>query len=155
MRCCIGEEKDRTNQPVPNSEVARGNDQSAAEQKREIDLTICMLDKDTTAIKNPNILFIFSGQGTQYPWMGVSLYKEEPVFRATLDHCSSLVRGWDPNLNIVKELHKGKEESQVYSAHMALVLIPALQMALVQLLQSKGVRPAGNDRKLCSVCDVR
>lgn len=110
-----------------------------------------MLEKDATAIKNPNILFIFSGQGTQYPWMGVNLYKEEPVFRATLDNCSSLVRGWDPNLNIVKELHKGKEESRVYSARLALVLIPALQMALVQLLRSKGVRPAGNARTVLSV----
>ena len=134
--------------------MAGGNDKPAADQKREIDLTICMLEKDTTAIKNPNILFIFSGQGTQYPWMGVSLYKEERVFRATLDHCSSLVRGWDPNLNIVKELHKGKDESRVYSARMALVLIPALQMALVELLRSKGVRPAGNAKKLCTVWDV-
>ena len=112
------------------------------------DFNCCLLLDESTAVKNPNLLFIFSGQGTQYPLMGLQLYQKEHVFRATLDHCSSLVKGWDPELDIVQELQRGWKDSKIYSARMALVIIPALQMALVDVLRSKGVEPAGKGIKL-------
>lgn len=76
--------------------------------------------------------------------MGAELYQQEAVYRATLDHCSSLVKIWDSDIDIIEELHRESGESLVYSAPIALVVIPAIQIALVDLLASKGIKPAGN-----------
>ena len=40
---------------------------------------------------NRDIVFMFSGQGTQYPNMGLDLYKSEPVFRECIDRCSKIL----------------------------------------------------------------
>ncbi|MEZ6088047.1 MAG: SDR family oxidoreductase [Pirellulaceae bacterium] len=48
-----------------------------------------------------HILFMFPGQGSQFPAMGVELYEALPVFRATLDQCADLLRlrcGWQRDL---------------------------------------------------------
>src|SRR5436853_2674236 len=41
--------------------------------------------------KERPVVFMFPGQGAQYPRMGLELYQTEPVFRAAVDHCAELL----------------------------------------------------------------
>ncbi|MBF0228932.1 MAG: type I polyketide synthase [Desulfamplus sp.] len=36
---------------------------------------------------NPKIVFLYSGQGSQYPNMGLELYQTQPVFKQAMDRC--------------------------------------------------------------------
>jgi acyl transferase domain-containing protein len=44
------------------------------------------------AVAPPPVCFLFTGQGSPYPGMGLALYRHEPVFRRALDQCDSLLR---------------------------------------------------------------
>ena len=46
----------------------------------------------TQASANPKVAFAFTGQASQWPGMGETLYASEPVVRAVLDRCDALLR---------------------------------------------------------------
>ncbi len=48
-------------------------------------------------VQGRSIVFMFSGQGSQYPEMGAELYKTERVFRDAFDACADILR---PLLNV-------------------------------------------------------
>ncbi len=37
------------------------------------------------------VTFLFPGQGSQFPEMGLELYQTEPIFKETVDHCSAIL----------------------------------------------------------------
>ncbi|MET8778044.1 beta-ketoacyl synthase N-terminal-like domain-containing protein [Nocardia sp. NPDC004654] len=85
-------------------------------------------------------LFVFSGQGSQWPEMG-RLLADEPVARAELDACDALVRrlaGW----SLWEELLAAEPDSKLHRTDVAQVCIAAVELALAALWQSWGVRPA-------------
>ncbi|UCH92121.1 MAG: acyltransferase domain-containing protein, partial [Candidatus Aminicenantes bacterium] len=41
--------------------------------------------------ERPTVVFMFSGQGSQFVNMGLDLYETEPVFRSRVDHCFKLL----------------------------------------------------------------
>ncbi|OIW29210.1 hypothetical protein CONLIGDRAFT_715584 [Coniochaeta ligniaria NRRL 30616] len=95
--------------------------------------------KDATV--TPKIAFIFTGQGAQWWGMGRELVVSHPVFRATLDRCAEAVQNLGPPWDLLDELLKDEAESEVNRAPISQPLCTALQIALVDLLGSWGVRP--------------
>ena len=47
---------------------------------------------DAVAGGAAGVVFLFPGQGTQYPGMAAGLYRSAPVFRAEVDRCAELLR---------------------------------------------------------------
>jgi acyl transferase domain-containing protein/fermentation-respiration switch protein FrsA (DUF1100 family) len=93
-----------------------------------------LADLDRPAPAGHGVAFVFCGQGALSPGAGQELYRQEAVFRASLDETDSVIRrlaGWsvlDPcNLD---------------NTRFAQPIVFALQVALARLWQSWGIEPS-------------
>lgn len=117
---------------------------NAAELIAELDkcLTKTGLGVDATPRQ---VVFVFPGQGTQYPRMGMGLYETEPAFRAAMDQCAEAVSGElpVPLLDVIR----GAAQDDVAAAErlqetqFAQPAIFAVEYSLAQLALSFGINP--------------
>ncbi|KAL9054330.1 MAG: hypothetical protein Q9162_004204 [Coniocarpon cinnabarinum] len=94
--------------------------------------------------KKPNIVMVFTGQGAQWPLMGRELMRSHSVFNDSidsLDHALNTAIKGGPGYSIREELLKSGKMSQVSKAVFSQPLCTAVQIALVELLQSVGITP--------------
>ena len=108
---------------------------------------ICPVKSRTVHTKEEGespVVFLFSGQGSQYVNMARGLYEQEPAFRAALDSCFKLVLPYVdfdlkerlyPSVPIEQDVH------QLNQTEVAQVAIFAVEYALAQYLLSLGIRP--------------
>ncbi|MFN6562985.1 MAG: SDR family oxidoreductase [Nostoc sp. ChiSLP01] len=94
---------------------------------------------------NRSVMFMFSGQGSQYVNMGRELYENESVFRKQVDYCCELLK---PHLQIDLRTVLYPSEETVTEATQKLqqtsITQPALfviEYAMTKLWMSWGVRP--------------
>ncbi|MFI6099320.1 amino acid adenylation domain-containing protein [Lentzea sp. NPDC051213] len=90
----------------------------------------------------PEVVFLFTGQGAQYPGMGRALYADEPVFRAAFDRCDEIA---EPLLG--RTLHslinpKPQDAGLVHETQFTQPVLFAVEYALAELWRSWGVEPA-------------
>lgn len=85
-------------------------------------------------------VFVFSGNGAQYPQMGGLAYRGNAAFRREIDEIDRLYRplaGW----SIAERLRDGVAADELDRASVAQPLIFAVQSALSAVLGQYGVRP--------------
>jgi acyl transferase domain-containing protein len=88
----------------------------------------------------PRIAFAFTGQGAQSFGMGRELL-QYPVFAASLDKASACLESFGASFSLKEELYASETTSRINDADVSQVASTAIQIALVDLLRSWGIRP--------------
>lgn len=86
------------------------------------------------------VVFVFSGQGSQWLGMGRQLYESDSSFRSVIDTCDNLMTarlGW----SLLDELDSTEAMSRMSETQVAQPLLFAVQIALVEMLRSWGITP--------------
>ena len=86
-------------------------------------------------------VFVFSGQGPQWWAMGRELLEREPVFRAKIEECNTLLRAFG-DWSLIEEMKRDEANSRMDETAIAQPAIFALQVALATLWQSWGIQPS-------------
>ena len=86
------------------------------------------------------VAWMFSGQGSQHPAMGKTLYENEPVFRDIIDQCDEIAL---PQLGLsIRDLVlSSKSLAEISSTAITQPLVFTMDYALACLWQSWGIKP--------------
>jgi acyl transferase domain-containing protein/acyl carrier protein len=90
--------------------------------------------------QTPEVVFVFSGQGSQWFGMGQRLYMDEVVFRDALDRCDHAIRTHRGD-SILDDLFADRAWSRLDDIDVVQPAIFAVQVALASLWNSWGVKP--------------
>lgn len=85
--------------------------------------------------------FVFTGQGAQWYGMGRELIATSEVFRASLNQANTTLASLGCQWDLFEELNKTQEESRIGIGELAQPATTAIQLALVDLFASFGLRP--------------
>lgn len=96
----------------------------------------------TRSSKSLKVLFIFTGQGAQWHAMGRELTLKYLVYRDSLLRSDAILQELGTPWALVHELGRCEKESRIHQSEIAQSSSTALQIALVDLLASFGVKPA-------------
>lgn len=85
------------------------------------------------------MVFMFTGQGSQYPQMGAGLYKTHAVFKTVIDECEELLAK-HLDVKLTRILYDD-EQHLLTQTRYAQPAIVAVELAVAALLQSYGIVP--------------
>jgi acyl transferase domain-containing protein/acyl carrier protein len=93
-----------------------------------------------------SVVFMFPGQGTQYPGMGRDLYQSEKVFRIEVDRCAELLHaelGFDLRQVLFSDAQSSSAaRDRLQQTQLAQPALFTIEYALARQLEHWGVRPA-------------
>ncbi|KAM9999767.1 hypothetical protein ACTFIZ_008248 [Dictyostelium cf. discoideum] len=92
--------------------------------------------------KNPIVVMVFCGQGSQYNTMGLELYKNEPIFRNTMDLLDNKLSKYY-GYSILEKLRSVPMDDMesIHNPSLAQPSICMLQISLFELYKHWGINP--------------
>ena len=95
------------------------------------------------ATQAPTIVFVFTGQGAQWPQMGKDLINENADFRETIKELDRVLQELEdgPPWSLRDEILKPGNTSNIRTAEYSQPCCTAIQIAMVKLLAKWNVRP--------------
>ena len=92
-----------------------------------------------------DVVFMFSGQGSQYVNMGLGLYREEPFFREQIDYCSDILKQ-EMSVDIRSLLYPSvtevyETEEKLAQTAITQPILFVIEYALARLWMSWGIQP--------------
>jgi len=87
------------------------------------------------------VVFVCSGQGSQWTRMGVQLIHDEPVFRAVIEECDAGIRK-HASWSLIEALESDEATSRLEHTEYAQPAIVAIEIAVARLWKSWGIVPA-------------
>lgn len=95
-----------------------------------------------TPTSQPRIGMVFTGQGAQWNAMGRELLEEYPVFRQSIDEAEAHLHDLGASWSLLEELQRDPKTTRVHATSISIPVCVAVQIALVRLLKSWGIKPA-------------
>ncbi|KAL4925328.1 type I polyketide synthase [Aspergillus undulatus] len=93
------------------------------------------------SINAPRVGMVFTGQGAQWYAMGRELIAAYPIFESSLREADTYIKSFGAEWSLLNELGQKEETSRVNEAGLSTPLCVAIQISLVRLLETWGVRP--------------
>lgn len=100
-----------------------------------------LLAERTQSELEPEVVFVFSGIGTQYASMGNGLYEKEPYFRKIVDECSDLIQK-EQGIDIrtyIKQTEVADEVLRQPSVSQPFMFV--MEYSIAKLIMHWGIQP--------------
>ncbi len=95
----------------------------------------------TRTAKVNRVIFVFTGQGAQWPAMGKELILLYPEFKKSLHHSSAILSELGASWDLLDELSAEESTSRLYESEFGQPATTALQIGLVEVFLSLGIVP--------------
>jgi len=89
----------------------------------------------------PEVVFVFTGQGSQYPGMARTLYESAPVFREVIERAAAILPVDAAGRGLLAVLFDEASGAAVHETEWAQPALFAVEYGLAQLWRSWGIEP--------------
>ena len=90
---------------------------------------------------NGSVVFMYSGQGSQYYKMGEELYETDDIFSNHMDECAEICKQ-QRNVDLIEVLYHPKEKHAAFEdLELTSPALCAIQYSLTKMLMAKGIKP--------------
>ncbi|KAI2770922.1 hypothetical protein CBS147339_8237 [Penicillium roqueforti] len=94
-----------------------------------------------SAVRQPTLGFVFTGQGAQWVGMGKELLQAYPVFKRSISGIDRFLNDIGAPFTVEEEITKCPQDSHLNHPSLSQTVCTAIQIALVDLLESWNIHP--------------